>query len=76
MTLAARASQHCRQSAYGGNPAASRAASASAKDWTRTTRPSRTVKRATTGLIDFELVRPADDVYDDRYLITSLIEPQ
>ena len=29
-----------------------------------------------SGLIDFELVRPADDVYDDRYLITTVIEPQ
>jgi hypothetical protein len=30
--------------AYGGNPAASRAPSGSAKAWTRTTRPSRRVK--------------------------------
>jgi hypothetical protein len=29
-----------------------------------------------SGLIDFELVRPADDVHDDRYLITGLVEPQ
>jgi hypothetical protein len=29
-----------------------------------------------SSLIDFELVRPADDVYDDRYLVTSVIEPQ
>ena len=29
-----------------------------------------------SSLIDFELVRPADDVYDDRDLITSVIEPQ
>ena len=29
---------------YGGNPAASRAPSGSAKDWTRTTRPARRVK--------------------------------
>ncbi len=29
-----------------------------------------------SGLIDFELVRPADDVYDDRYLITGVVEPQ
>ena len=29
-----------------------------------------------SGLIDFELVRPADDVHDDRYLITGVVEPQ
>src|SRR5918998_6680431 len=29
-----------------------------------------------SGLIDVELVRPADDVYDDRYLITGVLEPQ
>ena len=29
-----------------------------------------------SGLIYFELVRPADDVYDDRYLITGGVEPQ
>ena len=29
-----------------------------------------------SGLIDFEVVRPADDVYDDRYLITGVVEPQ
>jgi hypothetical protein len=29
-----------------------------------------------SGLIDFELVRPADDVYDDGYLITGVVEPQ
>ena len=41
---ASRARRHCRGTAYGGNPAAWRAPSGSAKDWTRTTRPSRTVK--------------------------------
>jgi hypothetical protein len=41
---ARRAMRHCRHPAYGGNPAAWRAPSGSAKDWTRTTRPSRTVK--------------------------------
>jgi hypothetical protein len=40
-----RALRHRRHSAYGGgNPAPSRAPSGSAKAWTRTTRPSRTVK--------------------------------
>jgi integrase len=39
-----RAKRRCRYSAYGGNPAAWRAPSGWAKDWTRTTRPSRTVK--------------------------------
>ena len=29
-----------------------------------------------SGLIDFEPVRPADNVYDDRYLITGVIEAQ
>src|SRR5436189_5729474 len=29
-----------------------------------------------SGLIDFEFVRPADDVHDDRYLITGVVEPQ
>jgi hypothetical protein len=29
-----------------------------------------------SGLIDFEPVRPADDVYDDRYLATGVVEPQ
>jgi hypothetical protein len=29
-----------------------------------------------SGLIDFELVGPADDVHDDRYLITGVVEPQ
>jgi hypothetical protein len=29
-----------------------------------------------SGLIDFELVRPADDVHDDRNLITGVVEPQ
>jgi hypothetical protein len=39
-----RAKRLGRHSAYRGNPAAWRAPSRSAKDWTRTTRPSRTVK--------------------------------
>jgi hypothetical protein len=29
-----------------------------------------------SGLIDLELVSPADDAYDDRYLITGVVEPQ
>jgi hypothetical protein len=38
--------------------------------------PVADVQERGSGLIDFELVRPADDVHDDRYLITGVVEPQ
>ena len=34
----------------------------------------RRVKTATIGLVNFEPVHPADNVHDDRYLITGVIE--